>query len=112
MPYPQQTEERVSHEKINNAHCVVSRGELRSELLSCLRQRRLVRRARGEDRRSQIQDMTTLHVWPPEVEDRLIPRHTETTCSKTLLTDQRTTRCVEITSRRELGWKRVRLGGP
>jgi len=55
------------------------KGELRAELLGCLRQSRRVRRprARGEDRRGQIQDMISLHVRPPEIEDRLIPGHWE-----------------------------------
>ena len=54
-------------------------GEFRTELLGCLRQARRIRRprSRGEDRRGQIQDMVSLHVRPPEVEDRLIPGHWE-----------------------------------
>ena len=77
--HPHQPEQRVSHETIYNALYVIPKGELRTELLSCLRQRRRVRRprARGQDRRGQIQDMTPLHVRPPEVEDRLIPGHWE-----------------------------------
>jgi IS30 family transposase len=77
--YPDQTEQRVSHETIYNALYVLPKGELRAELLRCLRQGRRVRRprARGQDRRGQIQDMTPLHVRPPEVEDRLIPGHWE-----------------------------------
>ena len=49
-------------------------GELRTEPLGCLRQARRIRRprARGEDRRGQIQDRVSLNVGPPEVEDRLI----------------------------------------
>ncbi len=35
------------------------------------------KRARGEDRRGQIQDMVSLHVRPLEIEDRLIPGHWE-----------------------------------
>lgn len=77
--YPEELEHRVSHETIYNALYIMPRGELRTELLNCLRQARRVRRprARGEDRRGQIQDMTSLHVRPPEVEDRLIPGHWE-----------------------------------
>lgn len=77
--YPQQPEQRVSHEAIYNALYVMPKGELRTDLLNCLRQRRRVRRprARGEDRRGRIQDMRSLHVRPPEVEDRLIPGHWE-----------------------------------
>jgi transposase, IS30 family len=55
------------------------RGELRSELLSCLRQARTGRRprARGTDRRGQIPDMNSLHVHPPEIEDRRVRGHWE-----------------------------------
>ena len=69
----------VSHETIYNALYVMPKGELRTDLLACLRQGRRVRRprARGEDRRGRIQDMTSLHVRAPEVEDRLIPGHWE-----------------------------------
>jgi IS30 family transposase len=77
--YPEQAERRVSHETIYNALYVLPRGELRAGLLSCLRQGRngRKRRSRGQDRRGQIVDMTSLHVRPPEVEDRLIPGHWE-----------------------------------
>lgn len=77
--YPDEPEKRVSHETIYNALYVMPKGELRTELLGCLRQARRIRRprARGEDRRGRIQDMVSLHVRPPEVEDRLIPGHWE-----------------------------------
>ena len=77
--YPDKPEKRVSHETIYNALYVMPKGELRTELLGCLRQAKRIRRprARGEDRRGQIQDMVSLHVRPPEVEDRLIPGHWE-----------------------------------
>ena len=73
--YPQKSERRVSHKTIYNALYVIPKGELRTGLLNCLWQRRRVRWPwdRGEDRRGQIQNMTSLHVRPPEVEDRLIP---------------------------------------
>ena len=58
---------------------MLPRGELRAELLGCLRQRRSgrKRRSRSQDRRGQIVDITSLHRRPPEVEDRLIPGHWE-----------------------------------
>ena len=67
--YPHQPEQRVSHETIYNSLYVMPKGELRTELLGCLRQRPRFRRsrARGEDRRGQIQDTTCLHLRPPEV---------------------------------------------
>ena len=75
--YPDEPEKRVSHETIYNALYVMPKGELRTELLGCLRQARRIRRPRatGEDRRGQIQDMVSLHVRPPAVEDRVIPGH-------------------------------------
>ena len=42
--YPQQPEQRVSHETIYNALYVMPKGALRTDLLNCLRQRRRVRR--------------------------------------------------------------------
>jgi IS30 family transposase len=69
----------VSHETIYTAIYVMPRGALRSELISLLRQGHAKRRprARGQDRRGQIPDMVSLHVRPPEIEDRLIPGHWE-----------------------------------
>ena len=77
--YPDESEKRVLNETIYNALYEMPKGELRTELLGCLRQARRIwrTRARGEDRRGQIQDMVSLHVRPPEVEDRLIPGHWE-----------------------------------
>lgn len=77
--YPHQSELRVSHETIYNALYVLPRGELRAELIGCLRQGRSTRRrrSRGTDRRGRIADMTSLHVRPPEIEGRLIPGHWE-----------------------------------
>jgi IS30 family transposase len=77
--YPNQWELRVSHETIYNALYVLPRGELRAELIGCLRQGRSTRRrrSRGVDRRGQIADMASLRARPPEIEDRLIPGHWE-----------------------------------
>ena len=71
--------DRVSHETIYTAIYVQPRGELRSELIACLRQGRSTRkpRSRGTDRRGKIPDMQSIHVRPPEVADRLIPGHWE-----------------------------------
>lgn len=70
---------RVSHETIYTAVYLVPRGELRKGLIASLRQGRSTRkpRTRGVDRRGQIHDMQSIHVRPPEVEDRLIPGHWE-----------------------------------
>src|SRR3546814_5667894 len=45
----------------------------------CLRQGKTTRRPRsgGVDRRGQIPEMVSIHVRPPEIEDRLMPGHWE-----------------------------------
>ncbi|SAL80771.1 integrase catalytic subunit [Caballeronia arvi] len=55
------------------------RGELRRQLIACLRHGHNTRmsRTRGTDRRGQIPDMVSIHVRPPEIEDRLLPGHWE-----------------------------------
>jgi IS30 family transposase len=99
--YPHQPEQRVSHETIYNALYVMPKGELRTALLACLRQGRRVRRPRahGEDRRGQIQNMTPLHVRPPEVEERLIPGHWEGDLIKGAFNRSAVGTLVERTSR-------------
>ena len=69
----------VSHETIYTALYAMPRGALRSELIACLRQARKSRRprARGEDRRGTIPNMTSIHQRPPEVDERVIPGHWE-----------------------------------
>lgn len=77
--FPDAASYRVSHETIYSAVYLVPRGELRKELIGCLRQGRSTRkpRTRGVDRRGQIPNMQSIHVRPPEIEDRLIPGHWE-----------------------------------
>jgi IS30 family transposase len=77
--WPDNPEKSVSHETIYNAIYLHPRGELKRELIACLRHHNQVRkpRSRGTDRRGQIQDMQSIHIRPPEVEDRLIPGHWE-----------------------------------
>jgi len=70
---------RVSHEAIYQAIYAVPRGELRRELLACLRQGKPQRGRRSKDgeRRGRICDMTSIHERPAEVEGRLVPGHWE-----------------------------------
>jgi IS30 family transposase len=70
---------QVSHETIYTALYAMPRGTLRSELIACLRQARKSRRprARGEDRRGSIPNMTSIHLRPPEIDERVIPGHWE-----------------------------------
>src|SRR5471030_3402368 len=77
--WPNDSTETVSHETIYNAIYLHPRGELKRELIACLRHHNQVRkpRRRGVDRRGQIKDMQSIHIRPPEIEDRLIPGHWE-----------------------------------
>lgn len=78
--FPDDPEMRASHETIYTAIYALPRGELRKELIACLRQGRSTRRprSRGTDRRkNQLIDMASIHTRPPEVEDRLVPGHWE-----------------------------------
>ena len=69
----------VSHETIYNVIYAQPRGELRRELVACLRMARATRwpRSRGVDRRGQMADLLSIHVRPPEVNDRQLPGHWE-----------------------------------
>src|SRR5271169_3773332 len=77
--FPENPDLQISHETIYNAIYAQPRGELRRQLIACLRQGRSTRmpRSRGEDRRGQIPDMVSIHVRPPEIESRLMPGHWE-----------------------------------
>jgi IS30 family transposase len=77
--HPHEATKRVSHETIYNVIYAQPRGELRRELIACLRLARTKRwpRSRGEDRRGQITDLLSIHVRPPAVEDRQFPGHWE-----------------------------------
>jgi len=70
---------QVSHETIYTAIYAMPRGELRKELIVCLRQSRKSRRprARGEDRRGKIPNMVSIHERPDDVDERLVPGHWE-----------------------------------
>ncbi len=77
--FPDEPERQVSHETIYTAIYAHPRGELRRQLIACLRHGRTTRmpRSRGADRRGQIPDMVSIHVRPPAVEDRVMPGHWE-----------------------------------
>ena len=66
-------------ETIYTALYAMPRGELRTELIAYLRQARKSRRprARGENRRRTLSDMISIHMRPPEIEERIIPGHWE-----------------------------------
>lgn len=77
--FPNEPKRHVSHETIYTAIYAQPRGELRRQLIACLRQGRSTRmpRTRGIDRRGQIPNMVSIHVRPPEIEDRVMPGHWE-----------------------------------
>ena len=77
--HPHENAMCVSHETIYNVIYAQPRGELRRELVACLRMARAKRwpRSRGEDRRGQMADLLSIHVRPPEVDDRQLPGHWE-----------------------------------
>ena len=91
----------VCHETIYTAIYVTPRGELRRSLIDCLRQSTGKRRprSRGADRRGTIPDMTSLHVRPPEIEDRLVPGHWEGDLIKGARNQSSVGTLVERTSR-------------
>ncbi len=76
---PNDPTQHVSHETIYTAIYAQPRGELRRQLIACLRHGHSTRmsRKRGTDRRGQIPDMVSIHVRPPEVDDRVMPGHWE-----------------------------------
>ena len=71
----------VSHETIYTALYAMPRGELRRELIACLRQGHVNRwpRSRGINRKQAgfISEDVLIHVRPPEVDDRQVPGHWE-----------------------------------
>ena len=77
--WPDRTELHVSHETIYNAIYAHPKGELRRDLIACLRQGHSSRKSRsaGTDRRGQLPEMLSIHMRPPEVEDRVMPGHWE-----------------------------------
>ncbi|KAF4560175.1 IS30-like element ISPsy38 family transposase [Pseudomonas sp. CES] len=79
MEFPNFEDVYVCRETIYNAIYVLPVGELRKELIICLRQGKTSRRPRtgGVDLRGQIPDLVSIHVRPPEVKGRLTPGHWE-----------------------------------
>ena len=72
-------EYRVSHETIY--HCIYAQpvGELKRELVAALRHahNKRVPRSKGKDRRGQIAVMVSIHLRPPDIEERQFPGHWE-----------------------------------
>lgn len=70
--FPKLKDAYVSLETIYNALYALSVSELRKELIHCLRHGKATRRPRlgGVGRRNQVPDIVSIHVRPPETEDR------------------------------------------
>jgi IS30 family transposase len=77
--HPDEPEWRVSHEAIYQAVYLQARGELRKELLQCLRSGRVRRKPQGRAHRSEskIVGLVSISERPPEVWDRAVPGHWE-----------------------------------
>jgi IS30 family transposase len=77
--YPGQPALQASHETIYTAIYAAPRGALRKELVALLRQGHGARkpRTRGTDRRGSLLDIVSIHVRPPEIEERVMPGHWE-----------------------------------
>ena len=99
--HPHEAALRVSHETIYNVIYAQPRGELKRELVACLRMARAKRwpRSRGEDRRGQMADLLSIHVRPPEVADRQFPGHWEGDLIKGLANASAVGTLVERTTR-------------
>ncbi len=81
LSYPDNEDMQVSHEAIYRALYLQARGQLKRELTSHLRTRRMKRRPRSHSRhgegRGKIPDMVMISERPAEVEDRAVPGHWE-----------------------------------
>jgi len=69
----------VSHEAIYLAIYALPRGELKKELIECLRQSKphRGRRSKATERRGKLKDMVNISMRPEEVEGRIVPGHWE-----------------------------------
>ncbi len=99
--FPKGHEHRVSHETIYNCIYAQPVGELKRELIATLRRahNKRVPRSKGQDRRGQIPDMVSIHLRPPEIEDRQFPGHWEGDLIKGAANARAVGTLVERTSR-------------
>jgi len=77
--HPGQCTLQVSHETIYTAIYAHPKGALRREVVSFLRQSRCLRRPRqrGPERRGRMANLLSIHMRPPEAQDRVLPGHWE-----------------------------------
>jgi len=78
MNYSDEPDMQLSHESIYTYIYVLSRGNLRAELIKNLRQSRTKRRPKhSSKKRPRMLDMISIEERPKEVEDRTVPGHWE-----------------------------------
>ena len=79
IDYPKDMTMRIAPETIYAYLFILPRGELKKELLACLRQnrKRRHRQARNTQNERKLEDMLSIEERPKEVEDRIIPGHWE-----------------------------------
>jgi transposase, IS30 family len=78
VEFPNEPEMWVSHETIYKSLYVQGRGELRRELVACLRSGRAQRRPHGRlETHTRIKDMVLISERPAEVADRALEGHWE-----------------------------------
>jgi len=79
VDYPEDMTMRIAPETIYAHLYILPRGELKKELLSCLRQNRKRRhkQSRSAQNERKLEDMLSIEERPKEVEDRIIPGHWE-----------------------------------
>jgi transposase, IS30 family len=79
MKHPKDPDMQVSYETIYTYLYVLPRGELREELIRCLRQKKKsrYRRSGTKDRRGKITEMISIEERPKNVESRSVPGHWE-----------------------------------
>ncbi len=77
LEHPNDSSMWVSHETIYKSLFVQGRGELRNELIRCLRSGRAARKPRRPATRGGIPDKVMITERPAEIEDRALPGHHE-----------------------------------
>ncbi len=81
MEYPDDEAMRVSAETIYTYVYAIPRGELKKELISCLRkehrERKRHKASGAKEKRGKITDMISIEERPSDVADRIIPGHWE-----------------------------------
>ena len=77
--WPNDLQRTVSHEAVYNCSYAMRRGELRKDLIACLRraQSKRMLRSRGQDCGGQVPETLSIEVRPPEASDRAFPGHWE-----------------------------------